>query len=468
MHSLGVAHRDLKPDNIMLKEPWSPKPGAVPTLKIIDFGSATFCLAHETMKGHVGTKFFSAPEVLRRKRYTKKCDVWSVGVLLMVLLKGYPSGTAIEGQWRALQQGMSPTFPDTVPKHFIKLIKAALIMDPTRRPSCGSLLKAADDWLGASFTNNSVFTSPNKFRPARRLAVPLSFSDALRLHGESAAAKGESQGGQQLDHEEEDVSVYKGNSWELDLKMEQSFVTKGESLNIIDSLDEQGKRMAYQKHVTDMLSVVATPMEVHHIIQYISRQIRARNANTRRSSLDGEANDFTWCTAALLEQASRECKALETLTQLELARRLTGLDANSLSVDLNVLNSLDSLHERHMHVFNALATNGSKKNSNSSSPVKLNAGELSSVDDDRILVQSTAHTEMVYAMLSRGLSSCELSSLPTIPDEPSELTVRGGSAWFLEDWSNSNSSLPKINPEYDSSTHLDKSAILAGSESGDA
>ena len=52
--------------------------------------------------------------------------------------------------------------------------------------------------------------------------------------------------------------------------------------------------------------------------------------------------------------------------------------------------------------------------------------------------------------------------------EPSELTVRGGSAWFLEDWSDSGSSLPKINPAYDNSTRLDKSAILAESESDNA
>ena len=325
MHSLGVAHRDLKPDNIMLKEPWSPKPGAIPTLKIIDFGSATFCLAHETMKGHVGTKFFSAPEVLRRKPYTKKCDVWSVGVLLMVLLKGYPSGTAVEGQWRALQQGLSPTFPDTVPKHFIKLIKAALVMDPTRRPSCGSILKAADDWLGASFTNNNVFTSPNKVRPAKRLAIPTSFSDALSLHIELTRASTASQEVEQRDHEEEDVSVYKGNSWELDLAMEKGSIAKGEPLDVIDNLDEQSRRMAYQKHVTDMLSVVATPMEVHRILQYINRQLRAKNAGVKRTSLDGDHDssdvELAWCSADLLEEAARENDALEPLTQLELADR---------------------------------------------------------------------------------------------------------------------------------------------------
>ena len=241
--------------------------------------------------------------------------------------------------------------------------------------------------------------------------------------------------------------MYKGNSCELDLTMEQGVVAKGEPLDVISSLDEQNRRMAYQKHVTDMLSVVATPMEVHRILQYVNRQVRARNAGVKRTSLDDNPDEsdveLTWCSAALLEEAARESDALEPLTQLELARRLTGLDGESLSIDLNVLNVLDALHDRHKHVFNALARHSSTKLSKSSSPVKLNTDELSSVDDARVLVQSTAHAEMVRAMLSRGLSSHDLSSMSKIPVEPSELTVRGGSAWFLEDWSNSGSSLSK-------------------------
>ena len=113
-------------------------------------------------------------------------------------------------------------------------------------------------------------------RPAKRLAIPTSFSDALSLHIELTRASTASQEVEQRDHEEEDVSVYKGNSWELDLAMEKGSIAKGEPLNVIDNLDEQSRRMAYQKHVTDMLSVVATPMEVHRILQYINRQLRAK------------------------------------------------------------------------------------------------------------------------------------------------------------------------------------------------
>lgn len=97
MYSLGVAYRDLKFDNIMFKELWLFKLGVILILKIIDFGSVMFCLVYEIMKGYVGMKFFSASEVFRRKLYTKKCDVWFVGVFFMVLFKGYFLGIVVEG-----------------------------------------------------------------------------------------------------------------------------------------------------------------------------------------------------------------------------------------------------------------------------------------------------------------------------------------------------------------------------------
>ena len=437
MHSLGVAHRDLKPDNIMLVAPWSPEPGSIPIIKLIDFGSATFCLAHETLKGHVGTKFFSAPETLKRKPYTKKCDVWSVGVILLVLLKGFPNGTAVEGQWRALQQGLKPTFPESVPKHFVKLINACLVMDQTRRPSCGSILKAAGDWLGTSFASNAVLTSPTKARPARRLAVPRNFAEAFSNYGKMAHDSISSRDAV-VNHEEEDISVHKDNSWQLDLTMDRDARAGPlKQLEVLDNLAAHNACSAYQKHVTDMLSVVATPVEIRDILLYLETA-RKDTQEERKSSFDG-IEHANWCSAKSLEDAARESGAADSLTQLELARHLTGLDGQDLWIELTALKNLDTLHKRHQHVFNAFASERSKEASGATSPMKLDALELSAVDDDREAVQSDAHADMVRAMLARGLSSYNLSSMAKTPSEPSELTVRGGSAWFWEDWSNSGS-----------------------------
>jgi len=94
-HSQGICHRDLKPENILFanNEPNSP-------IKIVDFGlSKIFGELKPLMKGNkieknimsarVGTAYYMSPEVLQGN-YDNKCDIWSCGVILYILLCGYP------------------------------------------------------------------------------------------------------------------------------------------------------------------------------------------------------------------------------------------------------------------------------------------------------------------------------------------------------------------------------------------
>lgn len=81
-HRLGVAHRDVKPDNILFDE--------VNRLKLADLGSARVFKEGEPMSGVVGTPHYVAPEVLDGRDYTEKVDVWSAGVVLYVMLAGFP------------------------------------------------------------------------------------------------------------------------------------------------------------------------------------------------------------------------------------------------------------------------------------------------------------------------------------------------------------------------------------------
>ena len=85
-HAKGVAHRDLKLENALLDG------GAVPRLKICDFGYSKNAFIDSDPKSTVGTPAYIAPEVLERKAYDgKTADVWSCGVTLFVMLCGrYP------------------------------------------------------------------------------------------------------------------------------------------------------------------------------------------------------------------------------------------------------------------------------------------------------------------------------------------------------------------------------------------
>lgn len=176
MHSLGVCHRDIKPDNIMCKDIWTREPNSVPHLKLIDFGSAIFCSADEKLKGMHGTKFFASPEMCNDLQYTKKTDCWSVGVVLLTLLSGFPDGPAITKVWQNMIRGIFPRLEDSTPKHFVKLIRALLTVSASERPSCGEVLSVADDWLRFSWSTleRSKSVVGIKYRPMQpqKLKIP--------------------------------------------------------------------------------------------------------------------------------------------------------------------------------------------------------------------------------------------------------------------------------------------------------
>ncbi|CAD8067892.1 unnamed protein product [Paramecium primaurelia] len=83
-HTKQIVHRDLKPENIVFT---SKDEDA--QLKIIDFGTSRRFESNKKMTKRLGTPYYIAPEVLL-KQYNEKCDVWSCGVILFILLAGYP------------------------------------------------------------------------------------------------------------------------------------------------------------------------------------------------------------------------------------------------------------------------------------------------------------------------------------------------------------------------------------------
>ena len=86
MHDVGIIHRDLKPENILCVYP-----NSIQRVKLADFGiSKVIKSSKQQMKTLCGTLEYKAPEILRGKGYDKSVDYWSIGVIMYILLCGYP------------------------------------------------------------------------------------------------------------------------------------------------------------------------------------------------------------------------------------------------------------------------------------------------------------------------------------------------------------------------------------------
>lgn len=84
LHINDIAHRDLKPENLLYT---STLPNAV--LKLTDFGFAKTS-SFKSLQTPCYTPYYVAPEVLGPEKYDKSCDMWSLGVIMYILLCGYP------------------------------------------------------------------------------------------------------------------------------------------------------------------------------------------------------------------------------------------------------------------------------------------------------------------------------------------------------------------------------------------
>lgn len=133
IHSNNICHRDIKPENILLD---TKKDNII---KIIDWGTARFFDKSKKMNKISGTPYYIAPEVLFEK-YDEKCDVWSCGIILYILLCGYPpfNGENDSEILAKIKLGKF-TFPEEEWEHVSDsakdLIKKLLTFKPEERPT---------------------------------------------------------------------------------------------------------------------------------------------------------------------------------------------------------------------------------------------------------------------------------------------------------------------------------------------
>ncbi|KAK0600170.1 hypothetical protein LWI29_012451 [Acer saccharum] len=139
-HFMGVMHRDLKPENFLLS---SKDENAL--LKATDFGLSVFIEEGKVYRDIVGSAYYVAPEVLRR-RYGKEMDIWSAGVIFYILLSGVPPfwAESEKGIFDAILQGDIDF--DTQPWPTIStsakdLVRRMLTQDPKKRITSAQVLE---------------------------------------------------------------------------------------------------------------------------------------------------------------------------------------------------------------------------------------------------------------------------------------------------------------------------------------
>lgn len=145
LHELDIVHRDLKPENLLLTAR-----SEAYDVKIIDFGLAK--QSQELMKMPCGTPGYVAPEILKRRKYHKEVDIWSLGVITYILLCGFPpfhdDGNNLKNLYKQIRAGKY-SFPEKYWKNISKeakdLIKKMLQVKPRNRISADAILN--DPWI---------------------------------------------------------------------------------------------------------------------------------------------------------------------------------------------------------------------------------------------------------------------------------------------------------------------------------
>jgi len=141
LHEKGICHRDIKPENFMFADKT-----AESELKLIDFGLSKRFGPNQSgeaggdfMHSIVGTPYYVAPEVLEGN-YGFECDVWSLGIILYILLCGYPPFEGDDNKEifkRVMTQKVEfdPAEWSEISQEAKDLILLMLIRDPSKRIS---------------------------------------------------------------------------------------------------------------------------------------------------------------------------------------------------------------------------------------------------------------------------------------------------------------------------------------------
>lgn len=123
LHGKGVAHRDMKPENILISKG---------KIKIADFGLGNFFNQGEMLKTACGSPCYASPEMLQRVPYNpEKIDIWSSGIILYAMVCGYlPFEDEVTTKLYEKIKNNSPRYPKFLSENIKTILKKLLDKNP--------------------------------------------------------------------------------------------------------------------------------------------------------------------------------------------------------------------------------------------------------------------------------------------------------------------------------------------------
>ncbi|XP_025421809.1 calcium/calmodulin-dependent protein kinase type II alpha chain isoform X6 [Sipha flava] len=219
-HTNGVVHRDLKPENLLLA---SKVKGAA--VKLADFGLAIEVQGdQQAWFGFAGTPGYLSPEVLKKEPYGKPVDIWACGVILYILLVGYPPFWD-EDQHRLYAQIKAGAYDypspewDTVTPDAKNLINQMLTVNPAKRVTASDALK--HPWIcyrekvASAVHRQETVDCLKKFNARRKLKGAIlttmlatrNFSSKYDVHGRSIITNKKGDGSQVKESTESNTTI---------------------------------------------------------------------------------------------------------------------------------------------------------------------------------------------------------------------------------------------------------------------
>jgi len=193
LHENNIVHRDLKPENLLLEQPKSD------IVKIADFGLSKILGDEAMLKTACGTPGYVAPEVLQLNGYGKEVDMWSIGVIMYILLCGFPPFYEESNAqlFKAILEGRF-SYPDpywsSVSASAKDLINKLLVVDPKKRLTAEQALQHS--WIAGTTANaeplqNEVLLKMRRFNGRRKFRMAVNATLAtiklsrLLIHSDS-------------------------------------------------------------------------------------------------------------------------------------------------------------------------------------------------------------------------------------------------------------------------------------------